>query len=187
MTVLFQLAKNPEKQEKLRKEIFEKLPNKDSEITAETLKNMPYLRACMKEAARKMPVVVGNVRAIGQDLVLQGYKVPKGTNVALVHMLLQNDEAYFNKADKFLPERWLKTGTYEEVESSKTSHPFIYMPFGFGPRSCVGRRLAELEQEIFILRIFRNFKVEWHYPDMKYLGRLLNTPGGDIKFRFVDI
>lgn len=39
--------------------------------------NLPYLRACLKEAMRMMPVVAGNLRATGEDTVIQGYQVPK--------------------------------------------------------------------------------------------------------------
>lgn len=79
--ILYHLAKNPQKQEKLRKEILTILPDKTSKLTDETMKSMPYLRACIKEAARLNPVVLGGLRSAGQNLVLQGYKVPKGVSI----------------------------------------------------------------------------------------------------------
>lgn len=56
---MYSLAKNPDKQEKLRKEILKILPNKDSILTEENMKSMPYLRACIKEASRLNPVTIG--------------------------------------------------------------------------------------------------------------------------------
>lgn len=78
LSLLYMLTKYPEKQEKLRQEVFEKLPHKDSKITPEIMKNMPYLRACIKETMRIKSITAGNMRGTGQDLVFQGYQVPKG-------------------------------------------------------------------------------------------------------------
>lgn len=79
--VLYNLAVNPEKQAILRKELLEILPEKDSKLTTENMKNMPYLRACIKEAFRVMPVVPGNLRTSGQDIVIKDYKIPKGVRL----------------------------------------------------------------------------------------------------------
>lgn len=75
--LLYSLAKNPAKQEILRQEILQLLPNKDSQLTSSSLNNVPYLRACMKEALRLYAPTSGNTRAVPCDLVLSGYQVPK--------------------------------------------------------------------------------------------------------------
>lgn len=77
MAILYYLAINPDKQNILREELLKILPEKDSPLTAENMKNMPYLRACIKEAQRMMPVLSGIIRAPTQDIVLSGYHVPK--------------------------------------------------------------------------------------------------------------
>jgi cytochrome P450 len=58
-------------------------------------------------------------------------------------------EKYYPEAHKFIPERWLK----DESQYSKKSHSFVTLPFGFGPRMCIGRRFAELEIEILIAKV----------------------------------
>lgn len=63
-----------------------------------------------------------------------------------------NSENYFKHADKFLPERWLKSESKSEIYA-KNSHPFVTLPFGFGPRMCLGRRFAELELEILLAKV----------------------------------
>lgn len=78
ISIMYCLAKNPDKQEILRKEIMAILPEKDSKLTATSFNNIPYLRAVIKEALRVNPVTSGNLRAAGQEIVLQGYKIPKG-------------------------------------------------------------------------------------------------------------
>lgn len=79
--VLYSLAKHPEKQEILRQEIFKLLPGKDSELTGSSLNNIPYLRACMKEALRLYAPTSGNSRAAQRDLVLSGYQVPRDVRI----------------------------------------------------------------------------------------------------------
>lgn len=77
-TLLYNLAKYPIKQERLRNEIKGFLPNIDSPLGPESLSRVPYLRACLKESMRVQPVTDGNMRAAGKDMVLGGYQIPKG-------------------------------------------------------------------------------------------------------------
>lgn len=75
--LLYNLARNPEKQAKLTEEIFKVLPEIDSPLTEEILNNMPYLRACIKESMRLQPLTPAQLRGTGQDIILNGYQVPK--------------------------------------------------------------------------------------------------------------
>jgi cytochrome P450 family 12 len=75
------LAKNPEKQQKLREELLTILPSKDSPLTPENMRNLPYLRAVIKEGLRIFAPTVGTVRAAGQDMVLQGYQIPEDVRI----------------------------------------------------------------------------------------------------------
>lgn len=77
VSVLYGLAKNPEKQEILREEVLKILPEKSSKLTTQSLNSIPYLRAVVKEALRLHPPINGNVRATVQDLVVKGYQIPK--------------------------------------------------------------------------------------------------------------
>ncbi|XP_058453019.1 probable cytochrome P450 12a4, mitochondrial [Malaya genurostris] len=182
--VLYCLAKNPEKQEKLRDELRAILPRKDSPLTPENMRNMPYLRACIKEGIRVCPPTAGNARATGRDMVLQGYRIPKGTDVVMSSMLLQNDDLHFARAKEFLPERWLKE---DGIPEGKNSHPFVYLPFGFGARACIGKRLAMLEMEMIISRITRQFDYRWNYGELKIRGALVNIPMNELKFQMNEV
>jgi cytochrome P450 family 12 len=77
---LYNLAKHPDKQEILRQEILKILPTKDSVLDVKSLDNVPYLRAVIKESFRIYPVTNGNLRRLKQDVVLQGYQIPKGVS-----------------------------------------------------------------------------------------------------------
>jgi len=185
--ILYCLAKNQDKQEKLREELLKILPHKDDALTPEKMRNMPYLRAVLKEGIRLYSPTAGNLRAAGDDLVLSGHRIPKGTEVVMGLYLSHFDEKQFPKPQEFIPERWLKSNTDPQCPHAKDSHPFAYLPFGFGARMCVGRRLAELEIEVLVSRLVRDFKIEWNHADMKIKSYLVNIPDGDLKFKFTEI
>lgn len=70
----------------------------------------------------------------------------------MVSTTLATDEKNYPQATKFLPERWLRENANNaELRNSETS-PFVYTPFGFGPRMCIGKRFAELEIQILAIR-----------------------------------
>lgn len=182
LSILYCLAKNPEKQENLRNELLSVLPDKNSPLTVDKMKNMPYLRAVIKEGIRMYPPTVGNVRESTKDLVLSGYHVPAGLNVGMISMLEHFNKLHYPNPNEFIPERWLKNSK----ENAK-GNPFSYLPFGFGARACIGKRLADLEMEILVSNIIRNFKLGWNYPDMKVKSVLVNIPDSEMKFKVNDV
>lgn len=178
------------------------MPSRDSPLTAENTKQMPYLRACLKESLRIMPITPGNMRVCVKDLLLSGYQIPAGTGVLMGVMELSNSEEYFPRHKEFLPERWLKTrsktmlmeteddnsnelGNSLENSSSKCKNPFVYLPFGFGPRTCIGKRIAELELNTFTARLIRNYRISWaNKTDLEYESNAITKPCGNIRFKF---
>ncbi|KAG5674551.1 hypothetical protein PVAND_004509 [Polypedilum vanderplanki] len=145
-STMYQLSQNQNKQQKLFEELSKNLATKTSEITPDTLENIPYLRACIKETLRMYPVVLGNGRSLQSDAIICGYNIPKGTHVIFPHYVLSNKENYFPDPDKFIPERWIKNGK----DSQKDIHRFVSLPFGYGRRTCLGRRFAEAEMVILL-------------------------------------
>lgn len=183
------MAKNPEKQQLLREEVIRVLPKRDGKFTANTLSRIPYLRACLKEALRIYPLGNGNVRVIPKDLVLSGYQVPKNTWVSVVASNLLMDERFYPRPQVYLPERWLRSAEIGKgAEYLKPLNPFIYIPFGFGPRLCAGRRISNLELELGIARFVRNFYIEFNYPtENAFRTATINLPNVPLKFKFTDV
>lgn len=175
---LYALARNPDKQELLYEEIKNVFPTKDQRITNEKLNELKYLKACIKESQRLHPILGGVTRLIDRDIVLSGYRVPAGTTVFPNFYEIGQDEQYFPEAKSFIPERWLSR--------DKTIHPFSFLPFGFGTRSCVGRRLAEFEIYCLTTEILRNFKVEYHHEDIGIHTRLIFVPDKPLRFTFTE-
>lgn len=181
MGCLLSLAKNQDKQDILREE-FRQIPNEF--ITAKDLNNLPYLRACIKESLRLYPVVSANARSVGQDIVVGGYKIPKGVTVGMPMHVLMHDDQYFKNPKQFVPERWIKGSEHYKGNSD----PFIYLPFGFGPRSCIGKRLSNMELEVVLINIIKNFKVEFnHSTDNAFKSNTVNVPNIPLQFKFSDL
>ncbi|KAK7068012.1 hypothetical protein SK128_023820 [Halocaridina rubra] len=59
---------------------------------------------------------------------------------------MTKDENLFHRAKEFIPERWSRDKPLGDI------HPFAHLPFGFGPRMCLGRRIAEQELYTFLTR-----------------------------------
>ncbi|XP_052737950.1 cytochrome P450 CYP12A2-like [Bicyclus anynana] len=156
LAILYLLAANPDKQNKLREEVMSK-------------HTRTYLKACIKEALRLYPIVGGNFRKTTKEHDVLGYRIPKNMIVIIGNQYLCSVEDQFPQPTQFLPERWI-------VERNDplyygNAHPFAYAPFRFGVRSCVGRRIAELEIEILISKIVENFKLDWIGPPPKRTRR----------------
>lgn len=73
----------------------------------------------------------------------------------MANAILSMEEKYFEKSEQFIPERWLRDSDDSSccpVAPAKNVHPFVYLPFGFGPRACIGQKLADLEIAILFSR-----------------------------------
>ncbi|XP_045459745.1 cytochrome P450 CYP12A2-like [Melitaea cinxia] len=171
--ILYLLAKNPEKQEKLREEIMSRN------------EKQPYLKACIKESMRMLPVASGNLRKTTRDYEVLGYRIPKDMLVTFTHQFLSMQEDQFPRSKEYIPERWITEKSDPLYYGN--AHPFAFNPFGFGARSCIGRRIAELEIETFLAKIIENFHVEWFGPDLKVKQTTLNYIIGPYNFVFKDV
>ncbi|XP_049637295.1 1,25-dihydroxyvitamin D(3) 24-hydroxylase, mitochondrial isoform X1 [Suncus etruscus] len=147
MWILYNLSRNRQVQQKLLKEIQSVVPEKNMP-RAEDLKNMPYLKACLKESMRLNPSVPFTTRTLDKTTVLGEYTLPKGTVLTLNTQVLGSNEESFADSSQFRPERWLQ---------EKKINPFAHLPFGIGKRMCIGRRLAELQLHLALCWIVRKY------------------------------
>ncbi|KAI8740838.1 cytochrome P450 27C1 isoform X1 [Biomphalaria glabrata] len=182
--LFYNLAKNPDKQEALRKEIHSVL-GANGPLTAAALSQMSYLKACVKESFRlNYPVVSGPMRILSTDVILSNYTVPAGTTIMMANS--RAVKTHFEETDQFMPERWLRTS--ESRKHDVTSH-FVALPFGHGPRNCIGRRFAEQEIYLAASKVIQSLKIDldkesW---DTSFIYKLFIEPEKPLRFRFTKI
>ncbi|KAJ3603309.1 hypothetical protein NHX12_031051 [Muraenolepis orangiensis] len=178
---LYELSRHPEVQASLREEVLSVLGTRRIPQAADVAR-MPLLKAIVKEVHRLYPVIPANARVITEgDIELGGYLIPKNTLITLCHFATSRDPAEFPNPDEFQPQRWLSR--------DHSHHPYASVPFGFGKRSCVGRRIAELELYLALARIVMEFEVK---PDpeggaVKPMTRTLLVPESAINLQFIDL
>ncbi|XP_078044253.1 cytochrome P450 302a1, mitochondrial [Augochlora pura] len=180
----YHLAKNQDAQEKLRKEATQLLPDPNQPITADILRNASYTKAVIKESLRLNPISVGVGRILQTDVVLSGYQVPKGTVVVTQNQIICRLPEFFDSPHSFIPERWLRDGSDSKIGSGKSVHPYVLLPFGHGPRSCIARRFAEQNMQVLLLRICRQLKFTWQGGQLGIMSLLINKPNAPIKLSF---
>jgi len=76
--LLYHIANNLKKQEKLREEVMFVLPDKTMPITHDILKRIPYVKACVKESLRLFPIFNANLRTMQTDVTIGRYVISKG-------------------------------------------------------------------------------------------------------------
>jgi len=180
--LLWWLAREPECQRRAREEVLELMPNKEDVITPQVVNRLPYLKACLKEALRLHHVAAGMGRVLQKDVVIGGYLVPAGVRCIILSGAMSLDKQYFPEPERFLPERWLRS------EPGYTKPPqWAYVPFGHGPRMCIGRRFAELETWVTAAELLRHFEVTAVSRDFQQVMKLINVPDRDVDFRLVDL
>ena len=187
--VVYLLARNPEKQAILRQEVLSVL-GEQSHASPDTIAQMPYLRAWVRETLRLYPPLTILSRISSKDLSLSGYHIPAGTELHMHIYHMSRDENVFLQPTAFRPERWLRDKK-DNLKSNmfyEAKEVFSSLPFGFGMRMCIGRRIAELELHLLLARIVQQFEIR--YPadadDVEPFFRGLMIPDRPARVKFVD-
>ncbi len=118
------------------------------------MERLPWMRAVIKESLRLYPVTPLLPRtAIGPDS-LAGQSIAAGTHVLLSTWILHRHAAYWDQPGSFRPERFFG-------EAEKKVARFTYLPFGAGPRVCLGSSFATMEMVIVLAILLRKYRFEW--------------------------
>jgi cytochrome P450 family 3 subfamily A len=150
----FLLAQHPKEQETLIQEIDS---FSTQELNFDIIQNCKFLDAVVWETLRLFPPVARVERECTSDYKLSrsGITVPAGMTVSIPIYAIHRDPRNFEDPDNFVPERFMSTG---DEEGSILRHPWCFLPFGGGPRNCLGIRLAILEAKLCIAQLLRRYR-----------------------------
>ena len=145
------LATQPDIQDKLRAEIDKQEWNEDSQVNYDTVMNMKYLDLFVREVLRMYPVAPAvTTRECNTPTNVCGHEIEKGCVIQPDVFSIHFDVNLWGPEDpnRFYPERHLVK-----------RHPAAYMPFGIGPRNCVGMRFALMEVKMCLAEILREYLI----------------------------
>ncbi|KAL7302463.1 hypothetical protein TKK_0005111 [Trichogramma kaykai] len=159
--VCHELAVNPEIQERLRAEVDAHYGEYDRRITYDSLVGMKYLDMVMSETLRKYPGAPLTNRVCTKDYDFPpamdgcpGYRMKKGQALVIPVYGFHTDPRYFPEPEKFDPERF-------SPENKVKIDPYTYLPFGIGPRECIGKRFALMETKIIVINVLKKFVIKF--------------------------
>jgi cytochrome P450 len=172
----FLLARNPAAEERLLREIDEVVG--DRVPGAADLPRLRYADAVVKEAMRLYPPAYVIGREALADCVIGGFPVPARATIYFSPWVLHRDPRWFDEPESFRPERWL--------DGSAARLPkYVYIPFGGGPRICIGERFAMMEAALVLATILRRFRLEMAGPDPAPFPSITLRPEGGVPMRVV--
>ncbi|KAK7794156.1 hypothetical protein R5R35_005363 [Gryllus longicercus] len=150
---LFEIAQNMDVQDKLRKELQN--ATSDGDFSYETLHGLKYLDMVMQETLRKYPPLPFLDRKCSKAYTLPGTDVTleAGSRIMVPLHALQMDPEYHPNPKKFDPERFSE-------ENKKNIINYTYMPFGEGPRNCVGMRFALMQVKSAVAHLLMKYSVD---------------------------
>ncbi|CAL1283434.1 unnamed protein product [Larinioides sclopetarius] len=152
--VTYFLAVHPDVQDKLRAEVDAVLEDSNGELTYEAIQNMKYLDNVISETIRIYPISVRLERCAEEDYKLgdTGITIPKGMIVSIPVIAVHRDPKYWPDPEKFDPDRFTP-----ERRAKRDS--YSYLPFGAGPRNCLGMRFALMEVKVCLAHVVANFRI----------------------------
>ena len=149
---LYHLALNQDIQDKVRSEIKEAMEASENESTLnEIVSSIEYLDCIIKETLRLNPPAPFVNRECTEDYNHDGIHIPAGTEIIIPIYALHHDPDAWDEPEKFDPERF-------RGPANDTRHAFQHLPFGAGPRNCIGMRFAILEIKIALVKILMKYK-----------------------------
>uniref|UniRef100_A0A665TZK5 unspecific monooxygenase n=1 Tax=Echeneis naucrates TaxID=173247 RepID=A0A665TZK5_ECHNA len=145
----YNLATNPHTMKRLQEEIDSTFSNK-APIEYQALMQMEYLDSVINESLRLYPIAQRLERVAKETVEINGIVIPKDMVVMVPVWPLQRDPQLWPEPELFKPERFSK-------ENKGSIDPYTYMPFGAGPRNCIGMRFALVMMKLALVEILQRY------------------------------
>lgn len=147
--VSYELAMNQEVQDKVVQEIQDQIG--EMEPAYDAMRKLKYMEQVIMETLRMFPPLTRLYREVQETVTIWNYTFPKGWTVVVPVYSIHRDPLYWSDPERFDP------GRFENPKS--TQNTFFYLPFGQGPRLCLGMRLALLELKIALVHVLKRVRL----------------------------
>jgi cytochrome P450 len=173
--VFFILAQQPQVVARMRAEVERVAGGGD--ITLDHSKRLVFVRNVFRETMRLYPPITFLPRVAAAETEIGGHRVRRGAMIMIAPWTIHRNEALWRDADRFDPDRWAPEREAEMV-------PGAYMPFGLGPRICVGAAFATIEATLILARLVRRYDFTALAPaNVRPASRLTTRPAREIAMR----
>ncbi len=144
------LARNPESQNKIAKEVQDAKLNSSSLM--EFIQGCIYTKQVVEESMRLYPPAYFIDRVNIEDDIFEGMEIPKGSNLLFSLHEIHKHKSFWEDPFKFDPDRF--------AEGNKVKYSAYYYPFGAGPRMCIGNNFAMYEMILAVAELISNFEIK---------------------------
>lgn len=173
--IFYLLVVNPAVQEKLIQEIDQFYLRNPGSTLFEAAQSIEYVDMVVQESLRMYPAAPIAARKTARNIEINGQIFPKGCAVVLPIMAIHYSPEHWPQPALFKPERFLK-------EEKEKRHSMAHMPYGYGPRSCIGMKLALMETKMALTALIREYKflegLDTEKPLQTSLGVTLSPANG---------
>jgi cytochrome P450 len=171
---LYALSSRPEIQSKVQHEIDTVLGSSPPDYAR--ISELHYLKQVMNETLRLYPPIHLGSRIAARDIEFQGFRIPAGRRVVYSIYLTHRDARYWHNPADFIPERF---------STEQARQPYTFLPFGGGPRNCIGMAFAQVEVKAVLVRILQKFDLVFTgHPVRLQMGATLEPhPGVRVSVR----
>lgn len=170
---LWSLGRHPDIQDRVAAEVA---AIGDRRLSTEDVGRLGFTVQVLKEALRLCPPGPTGSRMATRDVEVAGYRVEAGTMLVFGRMSVQRDPTLWEDPLEFDPDRF-------SPERSKDRDRWQYLPFGGGPRSCIGDHFAMLEATLAVATIIRQTRISALEADFPLAVPFTMVPGGPIRAR----
>ncbi|WP_188815087.1 cytochrome P450 [Hymenobacter cavernae] len=170
------LAQHPQVVTRMRTEMTQVLDGRSASFA--DLPNLGYSLQIVQETMRLYPPAWIVDRVAQEDDSYNGISLPKGTLVSAYLLGIHHAPSLWQDAETFRPERFAP-------EQMKQQPPYAYIPFGGGPRLCIGNQFALTEMQLVLLEMLRRFEVDWvEQPPIQLQPLITLRPRQEIRLQF---
>lgn len=155
---MYFLLKTPAALSRLREELSVALEDGEEIAKYASVKNLPYLHACINEALRLLPPVAFGLNRMTppEGLLIDGHWIP-GDTIVGVPAYTAHRNPIFLDSEQYQPERWLK----DDIKETQGT----FIPFSTGARGCIGRNISYIEQTVLLATLVQRYDFAFADPE----------------------